>query len=63
MPAETHLETGPVGPDEVLALMTRINEDHGVAFVLSSHDPRVVARARRVITLKDGRISGGAEGS
>ena len=43
--------------DEVLDLMTRINEDRGVAFVLSSHDPRVVARARRALTLKDGRLA------
>jgi len=43
--------------DEVLDLMARINAERGVAFVLSSHDPRVVARARRVITLHDGRIA------
>ncbi len=43
--------------DEVLDLMTGINETRKVAFVLSSHDPRVVARARRVITLKDGRVA------
>jgi putative ABC transport system ATP-binding protein len=44
--------------DEVLDLMSRINEERQVAFVLSSHDPRVVARARRVLTLHDGRIAG-----
>jgi putative ABC transport system ATP-binding protein len=43
--------------DEVLDLMRRINEERGVAFVLSSHDPRVVARAKRALTLKDGRIA------
>jgi putative ABC transport system ATP-binding protein len=43
--------------DDVLDLMSRINEERGVAFILSSHDPRVVARARRVITLSDGRIA------
>jgi putative ABC transport system ATP-binding protein len=42
--------------DEVLDLMTVINTDRQVAFVLSSHDPRVVARAQRVLTLHDGRI-------
>jgi putative ABC transport system ATP-binding protein len=46
--------------DEVLDLMSRINDERGVAFVLSSHDPRVVARARRALTLKDGRIEAGA---
>ena len=44
--------------DEVLDLMGKINDERKVAFVLSSHDPRVVARARRVLTLKDGRIAG-----
>ena len=43
--------------DEVLDLMAKINTERRVAFVLSSHDPRVVARARRVLTLHDGRIA------
>jgi putative ABC transport system ATP-binding protein len=42
--------------DDVLDLMSLINEERGVAFILSSHDPRVVARARRVLTLSDGRV-------
>jgi putative ABC transport system ATP-binding protein len=44
--------------DEVLDLMARINDERQVAFVLSSHDPRVVARAQRVLTLHDGRLAG-----
>ena len=43
--------------DDVLDLMSRINQERRVAFVLSSHDPRVVARAQRVLTLRDGRIA------
>ncbi len=43
--------------DEVLDLMSVINKERQVAFVLSSHDPRVVARAERVLTLCDGRIA------
>ena len=42
--------------DDVLDLMSRINGEHSVAFVLSSHDPRVVARAKRSLTLHDGRV-------
>jgi putative ABC transport system ATP-binding protein len=42
--------------DDVLDLMAAINRDNRVAFVLSSHDPRVVARAERALTLHDGRI-------
>jgi len=43
--------------DDVLDLMSLVNEERRVAFVLSSHDPRVVARAQRVLTLRDGRIA------
>jgi len=42
--------------DGILDLMSAINGERRVAFVLSSHDPRVVARAGRAITLHDGRI-------
>ena len=43
--------------DDVLDLMSVINKERRVAFVLSSHDPRVVARAERVLTLCDGQIA------
>jgi putative ABC transport system ATP-binding protein len=43
--------------DDVLDLMSVINQERRVAFVLSSHDPRVIWRARRVLTLADGRIA------
>lgn len=42
--------------DEILELMRALNEENGVAFLFATHDPRVVARAKRVISLKDGRI-------
>jgi putative ABC transport system ATP-binding protein len=42
--------------EEILALMREISESSGVAFLFATHDPRVVARARRVITLRDGVI-------
>ena len=42
--------------DEILELMRALNEDSGVAFLFATHDPRVVARARRVISLTDGRV-------
>jgi putative ABC transport system ATP-binding protein len=42
--------------DEVLRLMRTLNESQGVAFLLATHDPRVVARAHRVVHLQDGRI-------
>jgi len=40
----------------LLDLMRRLNERKGVTFVFSTHDPMVMARARRVVRLKDGRV-------
>jgi putative ABC transport system ATP-binding protein len=40
----------------LMDLMLRLNEEKGVTFVFSTHDPMVVERARRVIRLRDGRI-------
>ncbi len=42
--------------DTILDLMQQLNQERGVAFVLSTHDPRVVARAARIIALHDGTI-------
>ena len=42
--------------DTILDLMKQLNKERGVAFVLSTHDPRVVERAARVIALHDGAI-------
>jgi putative ABC transport system ATP-binding protein len=46
--------------DTILDLMKQLNRERGVAFVLSTHDPRVVERAARVITLHDGAIEAAA---
>ena len=43
--------------ERILAMMVQLNADRGVTFVFSTHDPRVMERARRVITLVDGRIA------
>jgi putative ABC transport system ATP-binding protein len=40
----------------LLNVMERLNREHGTTFVFSTHDPRVMERARRLITLVDGRI-------
>jgi len=40
----------------LMDLMRRLNEDKGVTFVFSTHDPMVVEHARRVIRLRDGGI-------
>lgn len=40
----------------LLDMMRRLNDEHGVTFVFSTHDPMVMERARRVIHLKDGHL-------
>lgn len=40
----------------LLDQMVRLNRTLGMTFVFSTHDPRVVARAHRVIQLRDGRV-------
>ena len=40
----------------LLDIMERLNRDHGTTFVFSTHDPRVMERSRRLITLVDGRV-------
>jgi len=36
--------------------MAELNQHEGTTFVFSTHDQRVIDRARRVITLVDGKI-------
>ena len=40
----------------LMDLMRRLNEEKGISFVFSTHDPMVVERARRVIRMRDGHI-------
>ncbi len=42
--------------EQLMGMMRRLHESHGVTFVFSTHDPRVVAHATRVVTLVDGRV-------
>lgn len=42
--------------DSLLNLMEDLNSKYGMTFVFSTHDPKVIARAHRVITLEDGKI-------
>ncbi|MEQ8417196.1 MAG: ABC transporter ATP-binding protein [Imperialibacter sp.] len=40
----------------LLDMMANMNEKEGATFVFSTHDQRVIDKARRVITLEDGKI-------
>ena len=46
--------------ESLLDVMEQLNREEGMTFVFSTHDPRVIARARRVVTLVDGRIESDA---
>ena len=40
----------------LLGLMEKLNRERGVTFIFSTHDPRVMARARRIVHLVDGQV-------
>ena len=42
--------------EQLLDIMQQLNEEQQVTFVFSTHDPRVMARARRTVRLVDGRV-------
>ncbi len=42
--------------DKLLGVMEQLNKENGTTFVFSTHDPRVMERARRVVTMVDGQI-------
>ncbi len=48
---------------QAMEIMQRLNQQTGTAFIFATHDPRVVAFARRVVKLQDGRVidNGSAE--
>lgn len=41
---------------KLLDVMALLNKEEGMTFIFSTHDPRVIERARRIITLVDGQI-------
>jgi len=41
---------------KLLDIMSRLNKQENITFLFSTHDQRVIDRARRVVTLEDGKI-------
>ncbi len=41
---------------DLIEMMHQLNQERGVTFLFSSHDPKVINKAARVIRLEDGRI-------
>ena len=40
----------------LLEMMRKLNDEKGVTFIFSTHDPMVMQKAKRIIRMKDGRI-------
>jgi putative ABC transport system ATP-binding protein len=46
-----------VSASKLLDIMAQLNQEEDMTFIFSTHDQRVIERARRVITLVDGMVS------
>ncbi|MGB1102475.1 MAG: ABC transporter ATP-binding protein [Crocinitomicaceae bacterium] len=42
--------------ENLLDIMARLNKEEGITFIFSTHDQRVIDRARRVVRMEDGKI-------
>ncbi|MCL2596575.1 MAG: ABC transporter ATP-binding protein [Paludibacter sp.] len=42
--------------ENLLDIMEHLNKDENITFVFSTHDPRIMAKAHRIVTLEDGKI-------
>jgi len=45
-----------VSAENLLDIMEKLNKEEQITFIFSTHDARVVKKARRVITLEDGKV-------
>jgi len=41
---------------ELIEMMRRLNEKSGVTFVFSTHDPKIIESAKRLVYIRDGKI-------
>ncbi len=42
--------------ENLLQIMQQLNKEEGTTFIFSTHDQRVINKARRIITVEDGKI-------
>ena len=47
-----------VASAQLMNLFSRLNRQHRITFVIATHDQRVMAYARRLVRMRDGRIIG-----
>jgi putative ABC transport system ATP-binding protein len=45
-----------ISAGNLLDIMEKLNREENITFIFSTHDPRVVKKARRVVTLEDGKV-------
>jgi putative ABC transport system ATP-binding protein len=50
-----------VTAESLMRLMERLNHEHQMTFLFSTHDTRVIRRAHRIVTLEDGRVASDAQ--
>ncbi len=43
--------------DDLITMMSHLNEISGITFLMATHDSRVIARTRRHIVITDGRVA------
>lgn len=41
---------------EIIELMQNLNDEDSITFIFSSHDPEIIGKGKRVVTLHDGEI-------
>jgi putative ABC transport system ATP-binding protein len=42
--------------ENLLDIMEKLNKEENITFIFSTHDARVMKKARRIITIEDGRV-------
>ena len=42
--------------EKLLSIMEKLNRERGATFIFSTHDPRVMERARRIVHMVDGQV-------
>jgi putative ABC transport system ATP-binding protein len=44
--------------EEIMDLLTRLNQERGVTLIMVTHDPDVASRTGRIIRIRDGQVEG-----
>ena len=45
-----------VSAENLLEMMSSLNKEENMTFIFSTHDPRVMKKARRIVTIEDGKV-------